>query len=103
MTQPNDDNLTTQEGAAPATADDASRGVLGGDADRMDAAPGSGGMPSAGADGETGAREQLRKDLGERHEDAGEDTGGALAQGQLGDTDDPGNAGIGDGGAPTAP
>ena len=101
MTLPNDDNLTTKEGAAPARAGDEARGVLGGDPERMDAAPGSGGVPSAGADGETAAREELRKDLGERPQDAGEDTGDALAQGQLGDTDDPGSAGIGQ--AETAP
>ena len=101
MTLPNEDNTTTKEGAAPERAGDAESGVLGGDPERMDAAPGSGGVPSAGADGETGAREALRKDLGERADDAGEDTGGPLAQGQLGDTDDPGAAGIGQ--AQTAP
>lgn len=75
MTSPADDNLTTQEGAAPASSDDAARGVLGGPAERMDAAPGSGGVPAAGADGSTEAREQLRKDLGERSDDAGTEQG----------------------------
>lgn len=70
--KPIDDNLTTQGGADPGRPDDAARGVLGGDADRMDSpGEGSGGMPAAGADGSTQAREQLRKDLGERPADAG--------------------------------
>lgn len=61
---------TRSSGPEPETADPA--GVRGGDADRLDSpGDGSGGMPSAGADGETAAREQLRKDLGERAEDAG--------------------------------
>ena len=89
MSETNRDNLTKQEGAA-AAPDDGSRGVLGGDAERMDAAPGSGGMPSAGADGETGAREQLRKDLGERPADAGTEQGDDLEQAAaIGETDDP--------------
>jgi deoxyribodipyrimidine photolyase-related protein len=47
----------------------------------MDSAgPGSGGMPGAGADGETGAREQLRKDLGERSPDMGTEAGDDLEQ-----------------------
>jgi hypothetical protein len=80
MSEPTSDNLTTQEGASPADRDDAARGVLGGDPERMDAAPGSGGLAGAGADGETGAREQLRKDLGERPADAGTDEGSDLEQ-----------------------
>ncbi len=67
-------------------------GVLGGDAtDRMDSpGAGSGGVPSAGADGETGAREQLRKDLGERSQDTGDETGDDLEQAAaIGETDDP--------------
>ena len=67
-------------------------GVRGGDAaDRMDSAgPGSGGMPAAGADGQTGAREQLRKDLGERTPDLGTEEGGDLEQAAaIGETDDP--------------
>lgn len=64
--------------------------VSGGDADRMDpAGPGTGGM-QAGADGETAAREQLRKDLGERRQDAGTDDGDDIEQdAALGETDDP--------------
>ena len=67
-------------------------GVRGGDAaDRMDAAgPHSGGMPSAGADGQTGAREALRKDLGERSADTGTEEGDDLEQAAaIGETDDP--------------
>lgn len=70
------------------TPDD--RHVSGGDPERMDSAPGSGGMPSAGADGETAAREQLRKERGERPADAGTEEGGDLEQAAaLGETDDP--------------
>ena len=67
-------------------------GVRGGDAaDRMDSpGPGSGGMPSAGADGETGAREALRKDLGERSAGMGTEDGADLEQAAaIGETDDP--------------
>lgn len=42
------DNLTTKEGAAPGRPQDAARGVRGGDPERLDAAPGSGGLPSDG-------------------------------------------------------
>jgi hypothetical protein len=63
------DNTTTQGGAAPSSSEDARQGVRGGDADRMDPGP-LGGVPT-GADGDTAAREQLRKDLGERPADAG--------------------------------
>ena len=43
-----------------------------------------------GADGDTAAREQLRKDLGERPADAGEEVGDGLEQGAaVGETDDP--------------
>ncbi len=63
--------------------------VRGGDADRMDPGP-LGGVPAAGADGETGAREQLRKDLGERSPDSGTEDGDELEQAAaLGETDDP--------------
>ena len=57
---------TRTEAPQPASADAA--GVRGGDADeRMDSpGEGSGGLPGAGADGETGAREALRVELGER-------------------------------------
>jgi hypothetical protein len=47
-------------------------------------------MPGAGADGETGAREQLRKDLGERSPDMGTEAGDDLEQAAaIGETDDP--------------
>lgn len=74
----------------PGTQSAADRQVSGGDADRMDpAGPGTGGM-QAGADGETGAREQLRKDLGERDQAAGTEDGAELEQdAALGETDDP--------------
>jgi hypothetical protein len=64
MTEPTDNTRT--DGPAPASLEET--GVQGGDAaDRMDAPrDGSGGLPGGGADGETAAREQLRKDLGER-------------------------------------
>ncbi len=84
------DSTTTQEGGAPATSEDAATGVRGGDPERMDAAPGSGGLPGAGADGETEAREQLRKDLGERGPAAGTEDATSLEQAAaLGETDDP--------------
>ena len=90
MSDATKDDLTTQEGASPARPDDAARGVLGGDPERMDSAPGSGGLAGAGDDGQTGAREQLRKDLGERPGDAGADEGADLEQAAaIGETDDP--------------
>ena len=67
-------------------------GVRGGDAaDRMDSpGAGTGGLPGAGADGETGAREALRKDLGERSSGMGTEDGDDLEQAAaLGETDDP--------------
>ena len=67
-------------------------GVRGGDAaDRMDSpGPGSGGLAGGGADGETGAREQLRKNLGERAAELGEEGGDDVEQAAaLGETDDP--------------
>ena len=67
-------------------------GVRGGDAaDRMDSAgPGSGGLAGAGADGETGAREDLRKELGERSPQMGTEHGDELEQAAaVGETDDP--------------
>ena len=64
-------------------------GVRGGDADRMDPGP-LGGVPSAGAGGETATREQLRKKLGERSPDAGTEQGDDLEQAAaIGETDDP--------------
>ena len=48
------------------------------------------GTAVAGADGQTQAREQQRKDLGERRPDAGEETGDSLEQAAaIGPTDDP--------------
>lgn len=67
MTEPSDS--TTSSGTAPSSD---APGVLGGDADRMDSpGEGSGGLPGAGADGETDAREDLRESLGERSGDTG--------------------------------
>lgn len=61
-------------------------GVRGADqVDRMDAEPGHG--TTTGADGETAAREALRKDLGERSAASGED--GPDVGADLGATDDP--------------
>lgn len=94
------DNTTTQAGEAPARPEDAERGVLGGDPERMDAAPGSGGMPAAGADGQTAAREQQRKDLGERSAGAGTGDGDDLEQAAaVGETDDPQGGSIQSGGS----
>lgn len=90
MTAPHDstDDTGTFEGAAPASPDE--QGVRGGPADRLDAAPGSGGVPAAGADGQTAAREELRKDLGERGGNAGTEGDTGLSQAAaLGETDDP--------------
>ena len=85
------DDTHSQEGGSAATHADQAKGVLGGDADRMDSpGPGSGGLAGAGADGETGAREQLRKDLGERPAGAGTEEGDDLEQAAaIGETDDP--------------
>ncbi len=85
------DNTTTQEGPSP-TAEHVPTppsGVRGADqVDAMDSAPGHG--TTTGADGETAAREQLRRDLGERPPGAGTEEGDALEQGAaLGPTDDP--------------
>jgi hypothetical protein len=85
------DATTTQEGQAlraehvPVPPS----GVRGADAvDAMDNAPGHG--TTTGADGDTGAREQLRKDLGERAASTGTEEGDDLEQGAaLGATDDP--------------
>lgn len=64
-------------------------GVRGADqVDRMDPEPGHG--TTRGADGDTAAREQQRKDQGERSASAGTEDGGSLEQaGALGATDDP--------------
>jgi hypothetical protein len=91
------DSTGSQEGAAPATAEDARAGARGGPADRMDAAPGSVGLAGAGADGETAAREQVRKDLGERAEGAGEQDATGLEQAAaLGETDAPASGSLGE-------
>ena len=77
MTEPSDN--TRSDGPAPATDELAARrGVSGGSADRLDSpGEGTGGVPAAGADGVTAEREQLRKDLGERDENQGEEGGGS--------------------------
>ena len=88
FSQQSDD--TRASGPQPSSLDEP--GVRGGDAaDRMDSpGPGSGGLPGAGADGETEAREALRKNLGERAGALGEETGGDLEQAAaVGETDDP--------------
>ena len=92
MTEPfsSQSDNTRANGPQPSSLEEA--GVRGGDAtDRMDSpGPGSGGMPAAGADGVTQEREQLRKDLGERAPQTGEETGDDLEQAAaIGETDDP--------------
>ena len=64
-------------------------GVRGADqVDAMDAEPGEG--TTRGADGDTAAREALRRDLGERGGAAGDEADGGLEQAAaLGATDDP--------------
>ena len=70
MTQP--DDTSYQEGYRP-SQDDGTAGVRGGDAaERMD---GGNDNVGRGADGDTSAREELRVELGERSEGAGEETG----------------------------
>jgi hypothetical protein len=88
--EPQQSDDTRATGPQPSTGPEP--GVRGGDAtDRMDSAgDGSGGLPGAGADGETGAREALRRDLGERSGSAGTEEGGDLEQAAaIGETDDP--------------
>ena len=88
--EPQQSDDTRATGPQPSTGPEP--GVRGGDAaDRMDSpGEGSGGLPGAGADGETGAREQLRKDLGERDGSQGTEQGGDLEQAAaIGETDDP--------------
>ena len=78
--------------AAPAPdTDPGTAAVSGGPADRMDSAgEGTGGLAPGGADGVTAAREELRKDLGERAGSLGEETGDDLEQAAaVGETDDP--------------
>lgn len=92
MTEPfpeQSDNTRITRTTPPGSAE---AGVRGGDAaERMDSpGPGSGGVPAAGADGQTEAREELRKDLGERSEQMGTEGGDDLEQAAaIGETDDP--------------
>jgi hypothetical protein len=102
---PEQSDNTRTPGPAAADPEDsrAVGGVQGGSADRLDSpGPGSGGVPGAGADGQTAAREQLREDLGERASTAGRETGEDLEQSaRLGQTDDPQGGSIQEsGGAP---
>lgn len=89
MTNPADHTTSGAPTGADATAADPQ--ISGGPADRLDTAgKGSGGIRGAGADGETAAREELRKDLGERPEGADVESGDDLEQAAaLGATDDP--------------
>ena len=92
MTEPAPQTGDNTRNDAPRPSGLEEPGVRGGDAaDRMDApGPGSGGLPGAGADGETGAREALRKDLGERSPGMGTEDGDDLEQAAaIGETDDP--------------
>ncbi len=92
MTEPMPQTSDDTRNDAPQPSGLEEPGVRGGDAaDRMDSpGAGSGGLPGAGADGETGAREALRKDLGERRQEAGTEEGGDLEQAaSIGETDDP--------------
>ena len=85
------DATGTQEGTAPTAqhVPEPASGVRGADqVDAFDASPGHG--TTTGADGETAAREQLRRDLGERGGEAGDESDGGLEQtAALGSTDDP--------------
>ncbi|HEU0102057.1 MAG TPA: hypothetical protein VFR07_07015 [Mycobacteriales bacterium] len=93
MTTPRDnaDATVTQEGVSVhgdhvPTPPGGVRGVD--QVDNMDSEPGHG--TTTGADGETAAREQLRRSLGERGADTGSEEGGGLEQAAaLGATDDP--------------
>jgi hypothetical protein len=92
MTEPLPQQSDDTRTSAPQPSGLEEPGVRGGDAaDRMDSpGPGSGGLPGAGADGQTDAREQLRKDLGERAPSMGTEAGGELEQAAaIGETDDP--------------
>ena len=93
MTEPFSQQSDDTRASGPTQSNAAGEhGVLGGDAaERMDSpGPGSGGLPGGGADGETEAREQLRKDLGERDASLGTEAGGDLEQAAaIGETDDP--------------
>ena len=92
MTEPTPQTGDNTRNDAPQPSGLEEPGVRGGDAaDRMDSAgAGSGGLAGAGADGETGAREALRKDLGERSPEMGTEEGDDLEQAAaIGETDDP--------------
>ena len=92
MTEPLPQTSDDTRNDAPSPSGPAEPGVRGGDAaDRMDSpGAGSGGLAGAGADGETGAREALRKDLGERSPETGTEDGADLEQAAaIGETDDP--------------
>ncbi len=102
MTEPMPQTSDDTRNDAPQPSGLEEPGVRGGDAaDRMDSGgAGSGGLPGAGADGETGAREQLRKDLGERSPDMGTEAGDDLEQAAaIGETDDPQGGSIQDHGS----
>jgi hypothetical protein len=88
MTEPLDNTRSERPTSVPSVGD---AGVSGGDADRLDSpGAGSGGLPGGGADGETAAREELRKDLGERAPGLGTEDGDDLEQAAaIGETDDP--------------
>ena len=86
-----DTNLTQQHGRS-VDADhvpEPAGGVRGADqVDAFDNEPGHG--TTTGADGQTPAREALRKDLGERSPEMGEESDAELEQGSaVGATDDP--------------
>ena len=88
--EPQQSDDTRATGPQPSTGPEP--GVRGGDAtDRMDSpGEGSGGLAGAGADGETSARESLRKELGERDGSLGTEEGSELEQAAaIGETDDP--------------
>ncbi len=92
MTEPMPQQSDDTRNDAPQPSTPGEPGVRGGNAaDRMDSpGPGSGGLPGAGADGETGARERLRVGLGERSASLGTEEGGDLEQAAaIGETDDP--------------
>ncbi|MCW2777827.1 MAG: hypothetical protein JWN17_1552 [Frankiales bacterium] len=84
-----DTNLTQQQGRSADHVPTPDSGVRGADqAGAMDNDPGHG--TTTGADGQTPAREALRKDLGERSQGMGEESDAELEQGGAeGATDDP--------------
>lgn len=90
MTPPGDNTRTSGPDTTGDTTSEQPT-VSGGSADRLDSpGEGSGGLPGAGADGQTEARERLRQDLGERSPDAGTEDGSSLEQAAaIGETDDP--------------